>query len=794
MVIFQGLNSMRLFRSGSINRSLFILVLLSLLPAFTILLFTGLESRNQTIESATQHLVLSVRGMAEQQREITRSTKRILTALSLLPEIKQLQQDEVARILSKLVEENPEYKNITLVALDGDVIASGVGDSKANLADRKHFKDALSRKEYAVGEFIIARVGKSEPVFPSAIPVLDDEGNPVAILTIVLRLSSFSHYLDTTDVPDGSFVAVTDHKGVRMYYYPEKKDTNPAGKPIKGKNWEYARTVNGPGIFSSQGSDGTQRIFAFEPVSLSPGEPPYIYFWSGISENLLLAPANEVMRNSLLLLSLALILALLVARTFGRKQIVEPVLNLVHLAEQLSKGNLGARSELQSAGREFDVLSKQFNKMAENLQASYVNVAELEQKESELLVAKASAEQSASEAKELAAKAEAANIAKSQFLATMSHEIRTPMNAIIGMSHLALQGDMSDQQKKYISNVHQSAEGLLRILNDILDFSKIESDMLELEETGFSLNIVMGDMLDLIKLKAYEKDIQLSTHIDENIPDLLHGDPLRLRQVLTNLGSNAVKFSNPGDQVLISISLQDRTEDKLTLLFSVKDSGIGLTPEQREKIFQSFTQADSSTTRKYGGTGLGLVIARKIVELMGGTIWVDSCEAQGCIFYFTIKVGLADHLEDSTETRQIDMAVLQHAMDILHGKHVLLVEDNKINQELASELLIDAGIGVEIAGNGQEALDMLEEGRFDIVLMDCMMPVMDGYEATRKIRLQNKFVDLPIIAMTANAMKGDREKVLEAGMNDHIAKPVDPAIMFSTMASWLDTPRLGISE
>ena len=359
---------MHFFRNGSIRKNLTFLVFLSILPAFAILSYTGYEHRQQTIESTEQGVALIVRGMAEQQKEVTRSTQRILTTLSRLPAIRQLNISETTRILSDLVAQNPQYSNLTLIDLDGNVLTSGMGRSSVNLADRKHFNEALSRREFVVGEFIISRVGVTVPVFPAAIPVLDSEGKPKAVLSIVLKLNSFSSYLNIEDVPAGSFVAVTDHKGVRMYYYPAKEDTNPVGKPIKGRNWEIARNANGAGIFKSEGSDGNTRIFAFEPVSLKPGEPPYIYFWSGISEKHVLIPANKALLKSLLLLSLALAAAILLARTVGKKVIIEPLLNLVQMAGQLSKGNLEARCDTHSMVSEFNILSHEFNQMAESLQ------------------------------------------------------------------------------------------------------------------------------------------------------------------------------------------------------------------------------------------------------------------------------------------------------------------------------------------------------------------------------------------------------------------------------------------
>ncbi|MBN2797232.1 MAG: response regulator [Clostridia bacterium] len=373
------------------------------------------------------------------------------------------------------------------------------------------------------------------------------------------------------------------------------------------------------------------------------------------------------------------------------------------------------------------------------------------------------AEQEIVHSKEIAI---AANNAKSEFLANMSHEIRTPLNGIIGMANIALMQTQDSKQKDNVSMIKHSAENLLKIINSVLDFSKIEAGKLTIEAHSMDLNEELNKFIKPFKIQASQKDINLEMFIDEKICPTLEGDITRVIQVVTNLIGNAIKFTEFGDVKFSVICFKEDNETQW-IRFLVKDTGIGIKDEDKHKIFQSFSQADGSVTRKFGGTGLGLNITKKIVELMNGTIGFSSKYGEGSEFICTLP--FKKDFKRKTTTHE-EATIKNEAIGV--GYNILVVEDDKINQKLAQRLLKRKGYGITMVNNGQEALDIYEDGRFDLILMDIQMPIMDGLTATRLIRekAQDK---IPIIALTAYAIKGDKEKFLKKGMDDYISKPID---------------------
>ncbi|MCL1939586.1 MAG: response regulator [Desulfovibrionaceae bacterium] len=737
--------------SSSIRRILYFIVILAILPALGIIVYSGMESRERSIEDARAKVADVVNSLAAQYQMLTETTRVLLMTLSQFEVGHNTDKEYIVDLLRDLLASHDVYINILLADKDGTVIASAQPLSEATvIAGESYLLDAARMRGFTVGAIapdpVSGQIG-----FPYAMPIMDMYSGKVQA-TLVAFLKPGSNVADISEMLSGIAdvqIHLRDKVGNLAFVYPPQADTNAAD--YEQSAWDEISSGDVPsGELALMDRFGRGYVLKYERVTAQGMDSPYLTIEISLARSTVYAEADSALMRELFFLALAAMAALGIAYVMGGKVLVGPIQHLVEAARSLAGGNLATRLSSRNMRGEVGQLAATFDEMA----------AALEIRNHELVNAKMAAD--------------TANKAKSEFLANMSHEIRTPMNAVIGMAYLALKTKLSPKQHTYVSKIYGAANTLLGIINDILDFSKIEAGRLDMDSTEFKLEDILDNIATLVGHKADEKGLEVLFGVDSNVPAELVGDPLRLGQVLTNLLNNAVKFTEKGE-IIISCTLDAVLGEKVRLRFMVKDTGIGMSQEQQARLFTAFTQADGSITRRFGGTGLGLTITKRLLELMEGGIQVLSEEGKGTTVTFTATFGLP-------KSRRLG----EHQMDKGDMARVLVVDDHEPARRMMQNILGGMNFRVDGAESSTEAFAMLwqedAEDPYRIVLMDWRMPVMDGIEATWRLRTELSLANVPPVFITTTLGRAEvLQQAEKAGAVGVLYKPINKSLLFDAL-------------
>jgi signal transduction histidine kinase/DNA-binding response OmpR family regulator len=714
--------------------------------------FVGNE-RDWAIRVTHERAELFASSALGKQSQIVDDARNLLSILAEMPEVRA-GGPACDRILSSHVMLHRWATSLQLFDPAGTVTCATKPTMKgSNLNSRASANGALHEQAFVLGD-----LGTDQETgaltMTAAAPVVQN-GQVIGAISLGITSNLFQDISARNGLPADISMFLIDQKGMLIMHYPPLGDL--AGTDVGDRPATRRATAHVEGPVEVADFNGKLRLFIFRPLPYTDA-----IFALGINHNSVIGEINGVLRFRLSLITLIIGGSIILGILGAELLILRPLRDLVYTARALEQGNFTASYPVGGAG-EVRLLGRVLNRMAKA-------VAD---REHELMAAKDIAENALGEAK-------LANNAKTDFLATMSHEIRTPLNGIIGYTDRLLDGTLESQQRRYAELIQISASALLTVANDVLDFSSIEADQVVLEQKPFSLISLIDNTVSIVSSGAEKKALPLRTEWDATIPNILIGDETRLRQILLNLLNNAVKFTRDG-HITTRTQYKGSSPKGETIRISVTDTGIGIAPEKLDRLFRRFSQVDRSISREFGGTGLGLAISKRLIELMGGEIGVDSEKGRGSTFWIELSLPRGEY----AHLPQREIETLPQAAP----SRILLAEDIEVNQELARFLLEAVGHEVDIAWNGSEAVDAVQRKTYDLVLMDVQMPGMDGLSATRAIRaLPPPLNGIPIIAMTANVLPQQVRQFKQAGMDDHIGKPMKREDLLRKLAEWLPVP------